>query len=166
MGQGDPGSQHQAGVRAVTHSAIFHSARYATLARVASNNLIVRTRSYLTVRTGGYNIKVGHSVWWPFYFLRALLRPILAIAMCRWCARLSGLVRFSSLDVSQSPPRTTFSSTGATGGVISRAAFFTGARLRLAWATLRFAVLATLRVLLRPVAAFSYVLLIAFYAWP
>jgi len=32
VGQGDPGSQHQAGVRAVAHSAIFHSARYATLA--------------------------------------------------------------------------------------------------------------------------------------
>ena len=36
MGQGDPGSQHQAGVRAVAHSAIFHSARYATLARPMS----------------------------------------------------------------------------------------------------------------------------------
>jgi hypothetical protein len=38
---------------------------------VASSNLVVRTRSYLTVRTGGFK-RAGHSVWWPVSFLKKL----------------------------------------------------------------------------------------------
>jgi len=75
------------------------------------------------------------------------------IAACQLALRIS----VSSTSVTVITPgagcsitsAVTVSTTGATGGFTFRAAFFTGARLGLALATVRVAVLATLRALLR-----------------
>jgi hypothetical protein len=86
--------------------------------------------------------------------LKLLIRPMLTLAVCRWCAdhsayllvQLALRISVSSTSVTVITPgagcsitsTAAVSTTGATGCFTFRAAFFTGAGLGFAFATVRF----------------------------